>query len=185
MQRKLARAALSLVDDAAEGDWVERHLRRLVGLGSGEAPADQRDSEAFAAWRRFFEALADWRPAVIVFEDLHWVDDALLDFVDDLVERIADVPLLIVATTRPELLDRRPGWGGGKANATTLSLAELSDDETAGLSGADRRARCSGRPAANLLARAGGNPLYAEQYVQMLEERGEASSCRCRRRCRD
>ena len=123
---------------------------RRAGLPAARPAADQRDSEAFAAWRRFFEALADRRPAVIVFEDLHWADDALLDFVDSLVERIADVPLLIVATTRPELLDRRPSWGGGKANATTLSLAPLSADETLQLVRcAERRAGPPGRGGAD------------------------------------
>ena len=63
---------------------------------------------------RFFEALAEQRPLVLVFEDLHWADDGLLDFVDHLVEWATGVPLLVVGTARPELLERRPGWGGGK-----------------------------------------------------------------------
>ena len=104
-----------------------RHLRPLVGLG-GEADATEgRHLEAFAAWRRFFEALAERSPRVLVFEDLHWADDGLLDFVDALVERVAGVPLLVVCTARPELLERRPGWGGGKRNALTVSLAPLSE----------------------------------------------------------
>ncbi|TMK25336.1 MAG: hypothetical protein E6G64_16210, partial [Actinobacteria bacterium] len=141
-------------------------MRPLAGVAiDSESAVDPRDTEAFAAWRRFFEALADRRPAVIVFEDLHWADDALLDFVDSLVERVTDVPLLIVATTRPELLDRRPTWGGGKANATTLSLAPLSADETLQLvrALADRQLL----PAAaeqTLVDHAAGNALYAEQY---------------------
>ncbi|HZC28141.1 MAG TPA: AAA family ATPase, partial [Gaiellaceae bacterium] len=178
VQPKLARAVLTLIDDAAEADWVERHLRPLAGIaGDDESSAGQRDSEAFAAWRRFFEALADWRPAVIVFEDLHWADDALLDFVDSLVERIADVPLLIVATTRPELLDRRPSWGGGKANATTLSLAPLSAEETLRLVRALNDEQIL-PPAAEQTAaeHAAGNALYAEQYVQMWEERRDAAA---------
>ena len=73
-------------------------------------------AEAAAAWRRFFEALADARPTVLVFEDLHWADDGLLDFVDELVDRVDRVPLLVVASARPELLERRPG--GVAASAT-------------------------------------------------------------------
>ena len=69
--------------------------------------------------------MAEQRPLVLVFEDLHWADDSLLDFVDELVDWVTDVPLLVVATARPELLERRPGWGGGKLNATTLALAPL------------------------------------------------------------
>ena len=110
--------------------WVESHLRPLVGLAGGaEARGDARD-EAFTAWRRFFEELAAERPLVLVFEDLHWADDNLLDFVDHLVDWASGVPLLVVGTARPELLTRRPGWGGGKPNALTISLSPLSDDET-------------------------------------------------------
>ena len=70
-----------------------------------------------------------------VFEDLHWADDALLDFVDSLVERSSAVPLLVLATARPELLQRRPGWGGGKPNALAISLASLSDEDASVLVG--------------------------------------------------
>ena len=70
---------------------------------------------------------------MLVFEDLHWADDGLLDFVDGLVDRATGVPLLVLCSARPELLVRRPGWGGGKANAVTLSLSALSDEDTARL----------------------------------------------------
>ena len=93
-------------------------LRPLLGLGERcRAPQDR--SEKFTAWRRFLEAIALVRPTVLVFEDMHWADDDLVDFVDELAEWLLDVPLLVVCTTRPELLERRPGWGGGKANALT------------------------------------------------------------------
>ena len=91
-------------------------------------------ARGFAAWRRFLEAVASEGPLVLVFEDLHWADDAMLDFVDNLVERASGVPLLVLATARPELLQRRAGWGGGKANTLTISLPPLSNDDTAGLS---------------------------------------------------
>ena len=77
--------------------------------------------------------MAERRPLVLVFEDLHWADESLLDFIDELVDWVTDVPLLVVATARPELLERRPGWGGGKLNATTLAVTPLSDEETARL----------------------------------------------------
>ena len=70
---------------------------------------------------------------MLVFEDLHWADDTLLDFVDHLVDWVNDAPLLVIGTARPELLERRPGWGGGKSNAATVSLSPLSEDETARL----------------------------------------------------
>ena len=76
---------LVIVPDEAEAGWVERHLHGLVGVET-EATARAERGEAFAAWRRFLEALAEERPLVLVFEDLHWADEALLDFVDYLVD---------------------------------------------------------------------------------------------------
>jgi class 3 adenylate cyclase/tetratricopeptide (TPR) repeat protein len=153
--------------------WVVARLEPLVGL-AGEASA--RD-ESFAAWRRFVEALADQRPTVLVFEDLHWADDELLDFVDELVDWVEDVPLLVVATARPELFDRRPDWGGGKRNALTVSLAPLDDSETAKLlAGLLDRNLLPAEQQQQLLARAGGNPLYAEQFARMFAERGDAGA---------
>ena len=131
--------------------------------------------ESFAAWRRFVEALAEQRPTVLVFEDLHWADDELLDFVDELVDWVENVPLLVVATARPELFERRPGWGGGKRNSLTVSLAPLGDSDTARLLAAllDKKLLPADQQQ-ELLARAGGNPLYAEQFARMFAERGDA-----------
>ncbi|MDQ2910244.1 MAG: hypothetical protein M3R39_04410, partial [Actinomycetota bacterium] len=113
-------------------------------------------------------------PLVLVFEDLHWADDGLLDFVDQLVDWAREAPLLVLCTARPELLERRPGWGGGKANASTISLPPLEDDETARLfSALLQRAVLPAETQSVLLAHAAGNPLYAEQYARMLLERGE------------
>jgi len=170
---KLAGAVAEAIAAPAEAQWVERHLRPLAGLAAEAELGGERRSEAFAAWRRFFEALAERYPLVLVFEDLQWADDDLLAFVDYLVEWATGVPLLVLCTARPELLERRPGWGGGKRNASTLSLSPLSDEETARLIGllGDRPVLLAETQTA-LLARAGGNPLYAEHYVRMLAERG-------------
>ncbi len=168
----LRRAMTELIEDAAERAWVERHLRPLVGLVSEQGAAEMA-AEAAAAWRRFFEALADARPTVLVFEDLHWADDGLLDFVDELVDRVTGVPLLVVASARPELLERRPGWGGGKRNAQTVSLTPLTDEDTARLlqSLLDRSVIPADVQAA-LLRNAAGIPLFAEEYVRMVESGG-------------
>ena len=169
---KLRQGVARFVPDAEEAAWIERHLRPLAGLVTDETWTADRRSEAFAAWRRFFEALAETRPLVLVFEDLHWADEALLDFVDHLVDWASGVPVLAVCTARPELLTRRPGWGGGKVNSSTILLSPLSTDETTALVHA-----LLGRPAisadiqAQLLERAGGNPLYAEEFTRMLTER--------------
>jgi hypothetical protein len=169
-----AAAKLSAAIEAVAGEedprWLERHLRPLVGLEAQAGAGDVR-TEAFTAWRRFFEALADEDLLVLVFDDIHWADDALLDFIDHLVDWATDVPLLVVATARPELLERRPGWGGGKPNATTLSLSPLSDEETAELVHALLDSSVMPAPAqADLLARAGGNPLYAEEFARLVSD---------------
>jgi class 3 adenylate cyclase/tetratricopeptide (TPR) repeat protein len=167
-EAKLAETVASLVGDEGEREWLARHARPLLGLES-EEPADR--AEAFAAWRRLLESAAEQRPLVLVFEDLHWADDGLLDFVDDLADRATTVPLLIVATARPELLDRRPGWGGGKRNAFTLSIGALNDDETAALLRHHLdRAMLDTDSEQAVLQRAGGNPLYAEEYARLLAE---------------
>lgn len=170
---KLADSVGQVVDES-ESAWVERHLRTLIGLGDDDRAGggSERRGEAFAAWRCYFEGLAEQRPVVLVFEDLHWADDGLLDFIDHLVDWASDVPMLVVGTARPELLERRPGWGGGKRNATTLSLAPLAEVETSQLIAALLgQAVLPAELQAALLERAEGNPLYAEQYVRMLAER--------------
>jgi class 3 adenylate cyclase/tetratricopeptide (TPR) repeat protein len=176
-EAKLAQMTSDVIPAASDAGWVARHLGALAGVGAGGVPVGgDRRGEAFAAWRYLFEALAELWPLVLVFEDLHWADDGLLDFVDYLVDWAGEVPLLVVGAARPELLERRPGWGGGKPNALTLSLTPLSDTETARLIGSVLgRALLEAGQQAALLARAGGNPLYAEQYAQMLAERGAGS----------
>ena len=168
-------AVADVLADTGDANWVESQLRSLVGLAAESELGDDRRQSAFAAWRRFLEAMAEQRPLVVVFEDLHWADESLLDFVDELVDWVTDVPLLAVATARPELLERRPGWGGGKLNATTLALPPLSEDQTALLMA--QLLERSVLPAESqqaLLERAGGNPLYAEQFAELFLERGSA-----------
>jgi class 3 adenylate cyclase/tetratricopeptide (TPR) repeat protein len=170
-ERKLAEAVAAL--ELEDAELLLASLRPLVGLAAEGEGGDR--SERFAAWRRFLEALAEQRPTVLVFEDLHWADDDLLDFVDHLVDWATGVPLLIVCTARPELLERRPGWGGGKPNALTLSISPLSDEDTARLlGGLLERAVLPADLQASLLTRAGGNPLYAEQFARLLAETDDA-----------
>jgi class 3 adenylate cyclase len=156
----------------ADHMWLTRHLLPLIG---GEPPEGESREESFAAWRTYFEGLAEERTLVLVFEDLHWADDGLLDFVDHVADWTSGVPLLIVGTARPELLDRRPGWGGGKLNATTLALSPLADDEAAQIiARVLEQALLSADIQQVLLERAGGNPLYAEQFARLYVERGSA-----------
>ena len=170
-EEKLAAMVQELLPEEEERRWVASHLRTLAGVGGAADESGDRRVEAFSAWRRFFEALAEQRPLVVVFEDLHWADDTLLDFVDHLAEWVSGVPMLIVCTARPELLDRRPGWGGGKRNATTLSIGALSDDETAQLlHRLIDQSVLDADTQQTVLRRAQGNPLYAGEYARMLAD---------------
>jgi class 3 adenylate cyclase/tetratricopeptide (TPR) repeat protein len=170
---KLRAAVEDAFTDASDARWVESHLRPLVGLETETGLGGDRRGEAFAAWRRYLEALAEQRPLVLVLEDLHWADDGLLDFVDELVDWLSGVPLLVVCSARPELLERRPGWGGGKLNASTLGLLPLSEAETAVLiSHVLERSLLPAEIQQALLERSEGNPLYAEQFALLYLERG-------------
>ena len=153
---------------------------RACARSSGSRPrtrrlADRR-AELAAGWRTFLELLAERRPLVVVFDDLQWADEGMLEFVDELAELVESVPLLVVCCARPELLERRPDWGGGKRNALTVSLGPLSRAETEklvesllGRDPADDVLRAS------VVERAAGNPLYAEEFVRMQASGGATS----------
>ena len=176
-RQKLSAAVAAVLAEPSEADSVERHLRPLAGLEAEDIGAGDRRSEAFAAWRRFIEALAEQQPLVLAFEDLHWADDDLLDFVDHLLDWAEGVPLLVLASARPELLTRRSGWGGGKVNSSTILLSPLSHSETQTLlQELDASSLLDPAAERKLLDRAGGNPLYAEEFVRMLTERGDVAA---------
>jgi class 3 adenylate cyclase/tetratricopeptide (TPR) repeat protein len=156
------------VADAEERTWLEPRLAHLLGLAERTAP-DRED--LFSAWRLFFERLAEQGPVVLLFEDLQWADVGLLDFVEYLLEWSRSHPLFVVALARPELAERRPGFGAGGRNATTLSLEPLSERAMEEL----MNGFVPGLPeelSAQILARAEGVPLYAVETVRMLLDRG-------------
>jgi len=173
---KLADTVAGTVEAPTERQWLETRLAPLLGL-AGDPQArtgTPEQAESFTAWRRFLETVAARRPLMVVVEDLHWADGALLSFLHHLAEEAAGVPLLVVATARPELFDRDPGWGRRPAGrSVTIALEPLSDADTAGLIAA-LLGRAVGRDQAHatLLGRIGGNPLYAEQVCRMLDDRG-------------
>ena len=155
------------IGDPDERAWLEPRLAHLLALAERTAP-DRED--LFSAWRLFFERLAEEGPVVLVYEDLQWADAGLLDFIDYQLEWSRGHPIFVLALARPELLERRPGFGSGGRNSTTLSVEPLSEqamDElleglVPGLS-EDLRAA--------ILARAEGVPLYAVETVRMLLDR--------------
>ena len=167
-EQAAAKLEQALPADEPDRPWLLARLLPLVGAG-GE-PASQEES--FTAWRRFLESLAEWRETVLVFEDLHWADPALLTFLEHLAEWAEGVPLLVLCTARPELYEEHPHFGAEVRNAQRINLAPLSDEETARLIGALlERAVLPADTQRALLDRAGGNPLYAEEFVRLLADR--------------
>ncbi|HWQ01627.1 MAG TPA: AAA family ATPase, partial [Gaiellaceae bacterium] len=162
--QKLERA---LPQDDPDVTWLRARLQPLVGAGG--QPASQE--EAFTAWRRVLESWAAERETVLVFEDLHWADDALLSFLEHLADWSEGVPLLVLCTARPELLEQRPAWAAGLRNATMINLPPLTDEETGTLvSSLLQQTLLPAETRAVLLERAGGNPLYAEEFVRLLAD---------------
>jgi class 3 adenylate cyclase/tetratricopeptide (TPR) repeat protein len=144
--------------------WVEPALLTLLGLEP--APSGGRDV-LFAAWRIFFERIAERGTTVLLFEDLQWADTGLLDFIDHLLEWSRSVPLLVVTLARPELLERRPGWGAQVRNLTKMDLEPLSDEAMRALLDGFVPGLPDGA-VRSILARADGMPLYAVETVRSL-----------------
>jgi len=156
----------AVLPSGPDREWFRQRLRALLGL---EAPEARRE-ENFTAWLRFFEDLAAREPTVLVFEDLHWADEALLAFLEHLATHLAAVPLLVLGTARPELFERAPGFASGGA-VNRITVGPLSPAETqrlvAGLVGEpDDRAEAVHR----VVDRCEGNPFYAEQSVRLLSD---------------
>jgi class 3 adenylate cyclase/tetratricopeptide (TPR) repeat protein len=133
--------------------------------------------EAFWAVRRALEALARRQPVVLVVDDLQWAESTFMDFLEHVADRVRDVPLVVLATARPELRDRRPGWGDRKANATSVLLEPLAEDEAADLlRHLLGTARLSTDAAARILDVADGYPLFVVEVVAMLADDGVLSA---------
>jgi class 3 adenylate cyclase len=151
------------VPDPAERAFVEPCLLALLGVA--DPPAGGRE-RLFAGWRTFLERIADHGTVALVFEDLHWADDGLLDFIEHLLEWSRSFPIYVVTLARPELLDRRPTWGAAR-NANALALGPLSGEEMREL----LLGMVPGLPEAavrTILERADGIPLYAVETIRTL-----------------
>lgn len=149
--------------------WIEPRLAGLLGLE--EMPAGDR-GELFAAIRTFFQRIADLGTTVLVFEDLHWADDGLVDFITELVERSNRSPILVITLARPDILQRHPGWGSGRRNTMSMQLAPLTLDAMRALV----EGTVPGLPESaveGVIARSGGVPLYAVEFIRMLISSGD------------
>ena len=160
----LAQSLDQFVTDVDERRNLEEPLLHLLGIG--ESLARDR-GQLFVAWRTFFERIAETGPVVMVFEDLQWADEGMLDFIEELVTWSRGRSIYLITLARAELLDRRPTWGAGQRSFTSLSLAPLSDDEVATL----LAGLVPGLPEPvirQIVGRAEGIPLYAVETVRML-----------------
>lgn len=165
----IAKLERTIRSDEVDREWLKVRLLPLLGIAS--IPAEREEN--FTAWRRYLEHLAADGPSVLVVEDLHWADPALLAFVEQLVEYAEGVPMLLVCTARPELFEREANWGGGKRNSTIISLSPLTDAEIGKLvSELLGRSMLPAEVTAPILDLADGNPLYAEEFVRLLRDRG-------------
>jgi class 3 adenylate cyclase/predicted negative regulator of RcsB-dependent stress response len=152
-----------------DGDHIAARIAQLIGLEATVGPAE----EAAWAFRRMLELLATRNPLVAVLDDLHWAEPGLLDLVEHVADYGRGAPILLVAMARPEFLEQRPGWAGGKLNATTLLLEPLGDDESgqllAALAGPVALPETAARP---ITRAAQGNPLFLEELLAGLVEEG-------------
>ncbi|MBA3333173.1 MAG: AAA family ATPase [Actinobacteria bacterium] len=158
----------------------EETVADVLGLASGmlEALEGERSSQEIAwAAREVMVTLAEVQPLVLFFEDIHWAEEPLLELIEHLADWVR-APLLVICLARPELLDQRPNWGGGRVRSTAIELEPLSEEESAllvekllsqlaGASGEPMRA-----PSKEVLERAEGNPLFVEETIRMLVESG-------------
>jgi class 3 adenylate cyclase/tetratricopeptide (TPR) repeat protein len=157
----------------------EEAIAELLGLASGvlESVEGERGQPEIAwAAREFVDELAEVQPLVMVFEDIHWAEEPLLELIDHLAQWVRERPLLLLCLARPELLDIRPDWGGGRVRSTAIELESLPHEESARLADAllgDHVLPVDER--AGLLAKTEGNPLFVEETVRMVMETGDGS----------
>ena len=184
---EMVKVAAGIADD----DPVQEAVSKLRACCGDEAVADllalavgvlegieTERSQQEIAWaaREWAAELADARPLILVFEDVHWAEEPLLELIEHLAERVKEAPLMILCLARPELLDIRPGWGGGRLRAASIELEPLAPEESEELLDAllaDRELSTSERR--TLLEKTEGNPLFVEETTRMLLEGGTSS----------
>jgi tetratricopeptide (TPR) repeat protein len=165
---KLHAAVDEWLPDPEERRWVEPRLAHLLGLEERNARGKE---DLFAAWRLFFERMSQVRPVVMSFEDMQWADSSLLDFVEYLLDWSRNHAIFVLTLSRPEIVERRPNWGAGRRNFTSIYLEPLSPSSMRELV----TGLVPGLPddvCDRILLRSEGVPLYAVETVRMLIDRG-------------
>jgi len=164
-RRKIA-SAIGADPDAA---FVTAQIATVLGLSEATPVAD----EIFWAVRTFLEAAAASRPLIVQFEDIHWADPTLLELIEHIATWASNAPLLLVCTARPDLLELRPSWGGGRVEATNVWLEGFSREETAELlSNLLGNADLPAGARDTILEAAEGHPLFLEELLSMLIDEG-------------
>jgi DNA-binding SARP family transcriptional activator len=162
-------ALLSRLDGTHDAEVIAGRVAAALGWSKAPVPGP----ETFWAVRRLLETLAAERPLVVVFDDLHWAEPMFAELVEHIAELALGAPLLMLCLARPELLEERPGWGGGKLNSTTLLLEPLDSTDSARLiENLLGRARLGPEARASIAAAGEGNPLFIEQILSTLIDEG-------------
>jgi DNA-binding SARP family transcriptional activator/tetratricopeptide (TPR) repeat protein len=163
------RKLMAVLEDQQETELAAQLVAETIGL----AQATGSSEEGFWAIRTFFESLARQQPLVLVFDDIHWGAATFLDLIDHISDWTRDAPLLLVCVARPDLLDVRPDWGGGKLNATSALLEPLTRAECVQLVGnLDAARSLDDRARSQVIQAAEGNPLFVEELLAFVLERG-------------
>ncbi|NNL68591.1 MAG: AAA family ATPase, partial [Acidimicrobiia bacterium] len=166
---RLRTVVTEFVPGEEDREWIEPRLAGLLGLT--DMPEGSR-SELFAALRAFLQAIAERGPTVLIFEDLHWADAGMVEFIAELVERSTRSPILVVTLARPDILDRHPNWGSQHRSSMAVRLAPMPDADMQQMVGAYLPGLDEG-VVAQIAERAAGFPLYAVEIVRMLTGAGE------------
>jgi class 3 adenylate cyclase/tetratricopeptide (TPR) repeat protein len=169
--REKLNALIMEVVPPGEVTEAARYLPQLLGLSIEEGTGDE--THLYFAARRLVESLAAREPLLLVFEDVHWADDALMTLLDYLVSRVADRPVAFLALARPELLERHPSWGAGMMAQIRLPLEPLTSDEASRVAAS----LLGDQPetVARVVARAEGNPLFLEELIASMADEGGAA----------
>ncbi|HZT44840.1 MAG TPA: BTAD domain-containing putative transcriptional regulator [Gaiellaceae bacterium] len=164
-----AQAILAESLSAVGADAHAHPLAELIGLAEATGGADAGPAAAQA----LFEALAERRPLVLVFDDIHWAEPTFLDLIEYLADWLRQVPVLLICLARPELLEVRPGWAGGKLNATSILLEALSDGESGELVEKLAGSALTEEARRRIVEASEGNPLFVEEMLALTREGGD------------
>src|SRR5579864_2394731 len=174
---QIASALIRSIGSGLSGDGGEQSLsdRREIQRSAHSKSTEQGGPQAvlLRSWRIFLEALAQKEPLILVIDDLQWADEALLDLLEYLTDRITDVPILFLCPARPDFFERRRDWGGGRRNFTTIVLDALTSEESGELiTGLLETHELPDVLHHTIESRAEGNPFFIEEIVRMLIDQG-------------